>query len=280
MRSRRTPPHPPEKERAIPPRPQRRGASWPGFGETTETTNQWSEGDSARFIDYGELFVPTRGEQTATLLDLIPAHPDESFTIVELAPGEGVLAQAILERFPRCRYLALDGSEAMRTLLSQRLDRFKERLEVRAFDLAEVGWRKTLPEPVRCVVSSLCVHHLSDAGKRQLFRDMFARLEPGGALLLADIIRPANEHIAELFTRQYDEIVRQQSQALRGDLSGYKDFEREQWNYFKYGYGNPEETYDQPSLLYDQLRWLQEVRFSLVDCFWMRAGHAVYGGYR
>ena len=29
-----------------------------------------------------------------------------------------------------------------------------------------------------------------------------------------------------------------------------------------------------------QLRWLEEAGFSSVDCFWMRAGHAVYGGYR
>jgi tRNA (cmo5U34)-methyltransferase len=245
--------------------------------EISNTTNQWSEQNSATFIDFAELFVPARSEQIATLLDLIPARPDESFTIVELASGEGVLAQAILERFPHCHYIALDGSQAMHERMRQRLSAFQDRLDIRPFELAGQDWHKTLPEALRCVVSSLSVHHLSDAGKRQLFRNMFARLAPGGALLLADIVKPANQQIANLFARQYDEIVRQQSIATRGDLSGYEQFEKEQWNYFIYG--DPSD-YDKPSLLHDQLRWLLEVRFSIADCFWMRAGHAIYGGYK
>jgi tRNA (cmo5U34)-methyltransferase len=52
-----------------------------------ETSNQWSEGDSAIFLDLGEIFVPGRAEQTATFLQLIPARTDEHFTIVELASG-------------------------------------------------------------------------------------------------------------------------------------------------------------------------------------------------
>ena len=58
------------------------------------------------FIDLAEIFVPGRAEQVSALLDLIPARADERFTIVELASGEGILAQAILERFsrvPLCR---------------------------------------------------------------------------------------------------------------------------------------------------------------------------------
>ena len=30
----------------------------------------------------------------------------------------------------------------------------------------------------------------------------------------------------------------------------------------------------------DQLDWLREAGLSTVDCFWMQAGHAIYGGYR
>lgn len=239
----------------------------------------WSENDSNTFLDLADIFVPAREEQTSTLLQLIPAQANEEFTVVELASGEGKLAEAILEHFPRCHYLALDGSETMREHLQQRLTRFATRLEVRAFELSEQAWRANLPDQVRCILSSLCVHHLDGSGKRQLFRDMFRHLEPGGALLLADLVLPANQHIANFFARQYDELVSEQSKLIRGDLSGYHEFEKQQWNYFRYDYGKPD-LYDQPSLLNEQLRWLQEVLFSQVDCYWMRAGHAVYGGYR
>ena len=249
--------------------------------ETTHNTpvNQWNEDNSTTFLDLGELFVPGRTEQTQALLQLIPARPDEAFTLVELAAGGGILAEAILQHFPACHYIALDGSATMRTQMAQRLATYRERLTILPFLLEEQVWRNALPSPLRCVVSSLCVHHLDDEEKGVLFRDMFARIEPGGALLLADVMRPATAQIAALFAQQYDEIVRTQSMAIRGDLSGFEQFQEEEWNYFLYDYHDPH-SYDKPSLLSDQLRWLQEIGYIHVDCFWMQAGHAVYGGYR
>ena len=246
--------------------------------DTTDSTNQWSESDSASFINLAEIFVPGRTEQIAALLHLVPAQADETFTVVELASGEGKLAEAILEKFPACHYIAFDGSELMRQRLAQRLARFSSRLEIRSFEIAEQAWRTTLPSPLRAVLSSLCVHHLSAQGKQELFQDMAAHLEPHGALLLADIIEPPTPHVAQFFALQYDEIVRQQSLTLRGNLSGYEQFQAMKWNYFTYDYG--EQTYDQPSLLCDQLRWLSDAGFTHADCYWLRAGHAVYGGYR
>ncbi|HEX6484686.1 MAG TPA: class I SAM-dependent methyltransferase [Ktedonobacteraceae bacterium] len=249
------------------------------MSETINPAEHWNEGDSVAFLDHSEVFVPGRAEQIASLLHLIPAQVDEVFKVVELAAGGGVLARAMLEKFPSCQYVALDGSTVMRQHLSEALASFSDRLEVRPFELAEQEWSNALPSPLRCVVSSLAVHHLSDEGKRQLFRNMFARLEPGGALLLADIVRPATPRIAELYARQYDEIVQLQSLAAFGDLRGFKQFQELKWNYFIYDYTDPD-SYDQPSLLSDQLLWLREAGFSAVDCYWMQAGHAVYGGYK
>ncbi|HEV2655479.1 MAG TPA: class I SAM-dependent methyltransferase [Ktedonobacteraceae bacterium] len=247
--------------------------------EQAPATDQWDEENSQLFLEMSALFVPARAEQTNALLELIPAQRDEVFTIAELAAGGGELAETILEHFPNAHYLALDGSKVMLEQLHTRLARFGERVTLREFDIAEQGWRAQLPSPLRCVLSSLCVHHLSDEGKRQLFNDMLPRLEPGGTLLLADIVRPANQRSADLFAQQYDEIVREQSLAARGDLSGFQSFTERQWNYFRYDYTLPD-TIDTPSLLSDQLVWLREASFSTVDCYWMRAGHAVYGGYR
>jgi tRNA (cmo5U34)-methyltransferase len=153
-------------------------------------------------------------------------------------------------------------------------------VEVRQFRMEENEWREALPRPLRCVLSSLCVHHLEGDEKRRLFADMAAQLEPGGALLLADVIEPAAPWLAPLYARQYDDIVRQQSLATYGDLRGFERFQAAEWNYFAFDYGkaNPD-TIDHPSPLGDQLAWLRDAGFALADCFWLRAGHAVYGGY-
>ncbi|GAC1591548.1 MAG: hypothetical protein NVS4B1_36680 [Ktedonobacteraceae bacterium] len=249
--------------------------------ETTNNmpANQWNEDNSTTFLDLGEILVPKRAEQTQALLQLIPARPDETFTIVELAAGGGILAQAILERFPNCDYIALDGSATMREQMAQRLAAYQHRLTILPFLLEEQAWRIALPSPLRCVVSSLCVHHLDDEEKRTLFRDMLVSIEPGGAVLVADIIKPATARIAALFAQQYDDIVRAQSLAIRGDLSGYEQFQELEWNYFLYDYNDPT-SYDKPSRLSDQLRWLHEIGYQHADCFWLQAGHAVYGGYK
>jgi tRNA (cmo5U34)-methyltransferase len=250
--------------------------------DTQDSSHQWGEEASAHFLDYAQVYVPARAEQIGTLVQLVPASPEEEFTIVELAAGDGSLAQAMLSYFPRCHYIALDGSEAMRAHMAKKLAAFQDRLEIKPFELADQAWREELPQSLRCVVSSLCVHHLQGAGKRQLFADMAARLSHGGALLLADLVEPATIQVAELYACQYEEIVEAQSLALRGDLRAYEHFKESRWNYFANTYlpdANEINAGDYPSRLSDQLQWLREAGFTTADCFWLRAGHAIYGGF-
>lgn len=244
-----------------------------------DTSHQWNEDDSTIFLNLAEVFVPARTEQITTLLQLLPARMDEAFTMVELAAGEGILARAFLEHFPHCHYIALDGSQMMRERMKHMLAHFGPRLEVLPFELAEQTWREQLSQPLRAVVSSLCVHHLSGEDKQQLFADIAKRLEAGGALLLADIMEPVTSQVAELYAQQYDALVHQQSISLRGSLDDFEQFQRLHWNYFRYDYGDATSG-DQPSTLSDQLRWLNEASFEQVDCFWLRAGHAIYGGFK
>src|SRR5215470_6686412 len=103
-------------------------------GNKTQTANQWQEEDSTTFLDTADIFVPGRAEQIAALVGLVPAGLEETFAIVELAAGDGTLAQAMLETFPHCRYHALDGSEVMRERLRQRLAGFGARVTVGHFD--------------------------------------------------------------------------------------------------------------------------------------------------
>lgn len=250
------------------------------MGEATDSTNAemgWSEEDSSRFLELAGAFVPRRAEQTAALCRLIPASPDEAFTVVELAAGDGTLACVVLDAFPRCHYIALDGSETMRERLRTVLAPYGERAEVGAFVIEAEDWRNALPRPLRCVLSSLCIHHLSGDGKRALFSDMAARLESGSALLIADLIAPATEQARRLFAEQWDATTREQSLALNGTVDTYQRFREMGWNHYAELEPDP---IDMPSPLSDQLEWLREAGFSIADCFWMHAGHAIYGGYR
>jgi len=235
----------------------------------------WSEADSQSFIDFGRYFVPERERQTETICALIPAA-EGPFTVLELACGEGLLAEAILERHPGASVVGLDLSPAMRERAAARLARFGERFVARPFDLAERGWRADY-RGLRAVVSSLTIHHLDGAGKRGLFADIHAMLAPGGALVVADVVEAATPEAAALFADAWDAEVRRRALELDGRPDAFDFFVRERWNMYRH----PEPGgYDKPSPLADQLAWLREAGFADVDVYWALAGHAIFGGRR
>ncbi len=244
------------------------------MGESHQT---WTEADSRTFLDLADVAVPGRKEQMELLLSLIPAQPSEAFLAADLCCGEGLLASRLLERYPQARLIALDGSPLMREQASKRLAAFRGRSTVRAFQLADLDWLASFTEPLRCVISSLAFHHLTPGDKRRLFQEVRDRLEPGGALLIADIVAPASENVRLAFRDLIDSIARQQSLTLTGSLEAFETLRKEGWNSFAEPEQPPGEI---PSPLFEQLKWLEEAGFSAVDCFWMRAGIAVYGGYR
>jgi len=96
-------------------------------------------------------------------------------------------------------------------------------------------------------------------------------------VVIADLVRPATPAAHALAARAWDEAVRRRSLELAGNLGPFEKFRGERWNL----YADPEpDPIDQPSPLLDQLRWLEEAGLSGVDVFWMKAGHAVFGGVR
>ena len=240
---------------------------------------EWNEADSATYRAIAAVAVPRRDEQIAALVALAPFGPNDAFRIVELGCGEGLLAAALLDRFARASYLGFDGSASMRALTAARLARFAGRskatnAQVAAFDLAAADWREAA-RGAGLVVSSLCVHHLDGAGKRALFADLFERLAPGGALLLADLVAPARPAAEAWFADGWDAAVAEQSRPLPDGAELRRRFDGEQWNWYRH----PDPA-DRPSGLFEQLQWLAAAGFVAVDCFWMAAGHAVYGGYK
>ena len=233
----------------------------------------WTEESSQYFIDYAAYFVPDRVVQLDTICQLIPAQP-EPFHVVELCCGEGLLARSLLERFSACRLHGYDGSSTMLDKARTTLQPFGERFTLHTFDLAAAGWR-SFPWPVQAVVSSLAIHHLGGHQKRELYHDLYRLINPGGAVIIADLIEPVHPLGVRMAARAWDEAVRQEALARDGALAVFDVFERDRWNIYHYP-----DPMDKPSGLYEQLRWLEESGFGNVDVYWLKAGHAIYGGWK
>jgi tRNA threonylcarbamoyl adenosine modification protein (Sua5/YciO/YrdC/YwlC family) len=106
--------------------------------------------------------------------------------VLELGTGTGETAARLLERHPEAVLVGVDASATMLAAAAARLPAARVDLRVGAIE-------EPLPEgPFDLVASALCVHHLRDAEKRELFSRVRRALASGGRFVLADVIVPAD----------------------------------------------------------------------------------------
>jgi len=105
------------------------------------------------------------------VLDRLVLTGDE--TVLDAGCGSGRITEALIERLPRGRVIAVDMSESMVTAARERLG---PGAEIRRADLLELE----LDEPVDAILSTATFHWIAD--HEELFRRLHAALRPGGRL--------------------------------------------------------------------------------------------------
>ena len=110
------------------------------------------------------------------------ATAGDASALLELGIGTGETARRVLALHPGAHLTAIDSSPEM-------LARAKELLPDADLRLARLE-EPLPPGPFELVYSTLAVHHLDGAGKRDLFGRVAAVLKPGGRFVLADVVVP------------------------------------------------------------------------------------------
>jgi len=233
----------------------------------------WTEDDAATYRAIAAVAVPRRQDMIAAVVSAAPFGADDELKIIELGAGEGLLAEALLMRFPHAALTALDGSESMRREASARLAPFDARARVAAFEVTALDWWDRMAG-VDLVVSSLCLHHLNDTKKQYFYKAAADRLSPRGALLVADLVEPQHPAARAVAADRWDALAKAQADGL-GSPELLQRFLDEQRNHFRFP-----DPMDQPSALLHHLVWLRHAGFAAVDCVWIEAGHAVFGGFK
>ncbi len=175
--------------------------------------------------------LPHRAEGERVLLDHVPATTRR---MLDLGTGDGrLLALLRLDR-PGSAGVGLDVSDPM---LAAARERFAGDAQV---ELLQHDMASPLPDlgSFDAIVSCFAIHHLEDERKRLLYAEVFERLEPGGLFANLEHVASPTEHLHQHFY-----------QAL-----GYEP----DWE-------------DPSNCLLDvetQVRWLREIGFEDVDCYW------------
>jgi trans-aconitate 2-methyltransferase len=112
------------------------------------------------------------------VLDRLELEGDE--TVIDAGCGSGRVTEALIERLPRGRVIAVDASPSMVAAARERLARSgigAERVEVREGDLLELE----VAEPVDAILSTATFHWILDHDR--LFARLHSVLRPGGQLV-------------------------------------------------------------------------------------------------
>jgi SAM-dependent methyltransferase len=174
---------------------------------------------------------PHRAEGESVLLEHVPR---DARRVLDLGTGDGRLLALLQADRPEMHGVGLDFSELM---LAAARKRFvdDDRIELIEHDLSH-----PLPALGRfdAVVSSFAIHHLEHERKLSLYGEVFDLLEPGGVFANFEHVASPSDRLHAAFFDAIEE---------------------------------PLENEDPSDRLLDvetQLRWLRELGFGDVDCYW------------
>lgn len=182
--------------------------------------------------------------------------PTGSRQIIDLGAGSGLLSVLMRRQLPDAHIHLIDFSAAMLDLARQRLSG-DERVTFHQADYLATP----LPQPVCAVVSSLSIHHLDDAGKREVFRRAFAALRPGGVFVNAEQVAGPTPDLEARYKALWLEQVRAAG-ATEQQIADSLFRQRE----------------DRCSPVEDQLGWMRDAGFADADCWYKQGRFAVMAG--
>ncbi len=237
----------------------------------------WQSADLARrYLTGVRGALPLAAEQIDTLLRLILAAGIPVRRVLDLGCGDGILAAAVLDRFPGATAVGVDFSPTMLEAAQSRFETRSDAVRWIAFDYADPAWTAAVAgagdEPFDVVVSGFSIHHQPDAIKRRIYRDCLDLLAPGGVFLNLEHVSSGSPWDAAAAEELMIDHLYAHARA-GGDQRSREAIALE-------FHHRPDKAANLLSPVEEQCAWLRALGFDGVDCFFRQFELAIFGGRR
>jgi tRNA (cmo5U34)-methyltransferase len=207
-----------------------------------------------------------RAEHRRFMAVLLPFSDQDEFTFLDLGAGTGAESRVILEMYPRSTAILADFSAEMMRAGEQHMQPYAGRYRYVEFDMTTGDWPDEIPAELDAIVTSMCVHHLTDERKQGLFAEIFGRLVPGGWYFNYDPVSAPDPVVGAAWERVND---REDPEAAYKRQHRTAE-QRARWeNHIRYIIP-----------LDQQLDYLRAAGFGGIDVYWKKLENVIYGGYR
>ena len=168
---------------------------------------------------------------------------DDAIKLLELGIGTGLTTKKILDIKPHIHVDAIDFSHTM-------IQGAQKLLEPYNVNFIEGDYAKiTFDKDYDIVCSVIGIHHQTQEGKKELFNKIYTSLKSGGIFVFGDLVTYKNKHVAALNNaKHFHHLVNNTT----------NDTTLTEWA-FHHQYLN------ELAPLEDQLEWLKEAGFRIVD---------------
>jgi SAM-dependent methyltransferase len=191
--------------------------------------------------------------------------------ILDLGCGDGILGRFLLDIFPSARGVFVDFSEPMLDAARKNLADTPQASVLNA-DFAQPQWVGAVAsyQPFDVVISGFAIHHQPDERKRKLYSEIYALLSPSGIFLNLEHVAsrtPAVQHLFDEFFVDHLHVFH-----VKSDPSASREAIADTY------YRRPDKKENILAPIEEQCRWLREIGFHDVDCFFKVFELALFGG--
>jgi len=244
---------------------EKKGDSWQQTWGSRDFVERWAT--------KGNWQAPIREPQTAMVLRMIPHPIDAAMRVLDIGAGYGALAAAVLLERPNAVAICVDASESMLQLGRERNPQLMDRMSFFQGSLESDAWLESVEGDFDAVISSRALHHFTERERRRdIFKEVFSVLRPGGCFINADNVRAPTGTLKERYRRAREEYLDQFIRQSTGGKTNLAEVRAATPSSYHGPHNN--------GYLEQELAWLKEAGFVDVDCFWKFTTMVVYGGFR
>ena len=221
------------------------------------------------FLDETRAAIPLGFEQIDVMARVIRKTRTSVGRFLDIGCGDGILGRTVSSIYPTSKGVFVDFSDVMIDALKEKLEGTSGNSEAVKTDFSKSSWLEQVSEhaPFDLIVTGFAIHHLPDKRKKELYREIFDLLNPGGLFMNLDHIKTGSPTAEVLFEEWLLGSMHERHQ-LSGSDKSWEDVEKE-WR--------KRQTDNILSPVRSQIDWLNEIGFKDVDCYFQVMSLALFG---